>query len=743
MPKKKNISKPAEKKQNNYDIAYDFATKVYQKFREVVKSIVLFGSVSKNKDVQGSDIDIIIVVDDASVAWDQELISWYREELGKLVASQKYNRELHINTVTLSAFWEEVKAGTPVIMNVIRYGQPLIDFGGFFEPLKVLLAKGRIRPTPEAVFTTLKRAPEHIARARFNILSSLENIYWAMVDSAHSALMAANQIPPSPEHIPEMLDDIFVKSSSLEKKYVDYYNQIYNAAKSLMHGETSEIKTEDIDQYLKKASEFEQVMRNITSKLIENEKIVMIERKQQGEASKILQENAPRFLAKQQNVSEPKQIEFPSYSIETGKYEEKIQELNSRNKQLSEQLIQLKAHIQGMQQLKKEENQQRPLIRDTGIMQLNKKVEQLQNQNDSLIGQIPVLKTQIQKLQETNKQLNIESGKLKSEVQKKEKTLEFPEFNTEVEILKTKNKEILGEIQKYKQQVQEIRQSKQRLADEQLQKQLTNLQNQVAILTGRNKELGENIPSLKKQIEELIEKNKSLLKKEKGMEFPEFDTEKENLQNENKKLFEEQEKTRKQLESYMKFKSMADSYKEEMGRLKSQIEDMQKLKKAPPEYSEQLKDYKDEIKFLQDKLKQPSEAADYKKRLNESQARVQKLIRENTALSKNIPSYKLQTSRLSKEINELKRDKEKLKRQKHIIKIKTVKLPLKKQELKKKETKINVKKLPVKKEKLAKKPAIKLKKAAQKPQIKKDLMFPKSKIGKKETKEELEFPDFK
>jgi len=35
--------------------------------------------------------------------------------------------------------------GEPVVMNIIRYGEPLVDFGGFFTPLKVLLQKGKIR----------------------------------------------------------------------------------------------------------------------------------------------------------------------------------------------------------------------------------------------------------------------------------------------------------------------------------------------------------------------------------------------------------------------------------------------------------------------------------------------------------------------------------------------------------------------------------------------------------------------
>ena len=63
------------------DIALDFATKAYQKFNSVVKSIVLFGSTVKQSSVPGSDIDVIIVVDDISIKWDQQTIAWYRKEL--------------------------------------------------------------------------------------------------------------------------------------------------------------------------------------------------------------------------------------------------------------------------------------------------------------------------------------------------------------------------------------------------------------------------------------------------------------------------------------------------------------------------------------------------------------------------------------------------------------------------------------------------------------------------------------
>ena len=79
--KKKKISKkkrlnlkdfPTFQMENDRDIAMDFSQKVYQKFDKIVKSIVLFGSTAKQTRTSGSDIDIIIIVDDASVQFDQE-----------------------------------------------------------------------------------------------------------------------------------------------------------------------------------------------------------------------------------------------------------------------------------------------------------------------------------------------------------------------------------------------------------------------------------------------------------------------------------------------------------------------------------------------------------------------------------------------------------------------------------------------------------------------------------------------
>ena len=175
-----------------------------------------------------SDIDIIIVIDDASVNWDLELVAWYREELGSFVAhDHQFARELHINTVKLTTWWHDLLYGDPVILNILRYGEALLDVGGFFKPLKVLLLQGKIHATPEAVYTALQRAPAHLARSMAAEIGAMEGVYWTMVDSAQAALMTAGQLPPSPEHVAALLKETFVDKGVLKMELVSWYRDIF------------------------------------------------------------------------------------------------------------------------------------------------------------------------------------------------------------------------------------------------------------------------------------------------------------------------------------------------------------------------------------------------------------------------------------------------------------------------------------------------------------------------------------
>lgn len=273
----KKESKTQEKKpqtlelKTEKEIAQDFAVKTYQKFNKIIKSVILFGSQAKGNTKTGSDIDIIIVVDDATINWDQELIAWYREELNKIINLNPYKKDLHINTIKLTTWWDDLMKGDPTVMNIVRYGEPLIDFAGFFDPIKRLLLNGKIKPSPEAIKSCIERAPMHIARSKSAKLGSIEGLFWSMVDSAHAAILTYNVLPPSPEHLPEYMNKYLVNKNYLKKKYVDWYKNLQELHKKISRGNVKYIKGVEIDDLQEKAQEFMNTMYEIVNKRLKEQ----------------------------------------------------------------------------------------------------------------------------------------------------------------------------------------------------------------------------------------------------------------------------------------------------------------------------------------------------------------------------------------------------------------------------------------------------------------------------------------
>jgi len=216
----------------------------------------------------GSDIDIVIIIDNATIKFDEKLVVWYREELGKIIQQNPYKKDLHINTVTLTTWWNDLIRGDPTLVNIIRYGDVLIDFGGFFGPLKILLEQGKIKPTPEAIYTCLNRVPNHIRLSKQAEISAVEGSYWAMVETAQALLMSIRILPPSIEHIAILLKENFVDKNLLKIKYVTDFRDLYDLHRKVMHGEIKDIKGDIIDLWQEKSENFFNVALKIIEEII-------------------------------------------------------------------------------------------------------------------------------------------------------------------------------------------------------------------------------------------------------------------------------------------------------------------------------------------------------------------------------------------------------------------------------------------------------------------------------------------
>ena len=250
-------------------VAYEFAKRMHGEFGDFLKAIVLFGSTAKHIVNKAGDVDILVVVDDVTVTPTQELVEAYRIIVEKMVTD--VSTRLHVTTIKLSTFWEYIRAGDPIGMNILRDGVALLDTG-FFDPLRALLMRGRIRPSEEAVWTYFARAPRTLHNAKWHVLQAVIDMYWAVIDAAHAAIMVLGETPPSPDHVAFILEEKLIKPNHLDRKYAAIVNKFYLLQKKIMHREIREIKGAYLDTLFKEAQDFVERIDDLINKQFKTRK---------------------------------------------------------------------------------------------------------------------------------------------------------------------------------------------------------------------------------------------------------------------------------------------------------------------------------------------------------------------------------------------------------------------------------------------------------------------------------------
>ncbi|MBU0980816.1 MAG: nucleotidyltransferase domain-containing protein [Nanoarchaeota archaeon] len=243
------------------DIAYEFAKVMHKEFGGFLKAIVLFGSTAR-KEKKTADIDILVLVDDTATLLTRELVEAYRIITEKLILN--VSKRIHVTSIKLTSFWQYMRAGDPIGINILRDGVPLLDTG-IFSPLQVLLYQGRIRPTQESIYTYYERAPRTLNSSKWHMMQGVLDLYWAVIDAAHAALMKHGEIPPTPSHVSDLLHDKLYKTKLIELKYVSIMRNFYRVSKMITHGELKKVSAKEFERYTKEAEDFVERMGKIVN----------------------------------------------------------------------------------------------------------------------------------------------------------------------------------------------------------------------------------------------------------------------------------------------------------------------------------------------------------------------------------------------------------------------------------------------------------------------------------------------
>lgn len=247
---------------DDYKLAQKFADAVKRELGvEFLKAVVLFGSTARGeKTVSERDIDILMIINDLTIILNPEVVSAYRVIVEKTASN--ISRRLHITTLKLTNFWDYLRNGDPLIINMLRDGVALHDVG-FFMPAQSLLFQGRIRPTKESIWGYFVRAPATINNSEWHVLQATLDLYWAVIDAAHAALMKVGEVPPTPAHVADLIEKKLTTKGLAPKRAAKIMEFFYKLSKQITHRELTKISGKDYETYKTEAQQFIEQMKKV------------------------------------------------------------------------------------------------------------------------------------------------------------------------------------------------------------------------------------------------------------------------------------------------------------------------------------------------------------------------------------------------------------------------------------------------------------------------------------------------
>jgi predicted nucleotidyltransferase/uncharacterized protein (UPF0332 family) len=284
---KKKVKKEAKKehkpknveefRKKQLKIAEKYKDEILKKYKNIIKSVVVFGSFTRQDFHEKSDIDILVVIDDTLARFTPEMKERFDDELYDM--AKKISENITVQPAwTLTEFWDMARIGHPLLYTIVRDGWAIYDVG-FFIPVRKLLEMGKIPTTLEAVEKLMETAPQKINRVETAKLYMVaEDLYYAMLNSSQAVLMYMGVNPPSPKHAPNDVKEHLVDNNLLEQNYLDDLKQIIEFRKNVEHKETKELTGQDLDSLIQKTKNYVSRMEQLLMQLQKKKKETIVEK---------------------------------------------------------------------------------------------------------------------------------------------------------------------------------------------------------------------------------------------------------------------------------------------------------------------------------------------------------------------------------------------------------------------------------------------------------------------------------
>jgi predicted nucleotidyltransferase len=230
---------------------------VRKKFGEIVKSVLIFGSVARGDLKPTSDADVWIILDDtlSKTSVDLERV---KEEIVSMAESLK---DLHVQTTYLTEFWQWVRAGSPELVNFLRYGLVLYDTG-FVKPVQRMLQLGLLPPSEEVIKLKQKTSEIRLERIKGDLKNLVFDLRYCASDMIQAVVMYYYKTQPDPKDIAKYLEKM-IEEGKIERDILEKWKEIDKLWKDVDHQIVKEVDGEYVQKTLKLTQEIVERMKKL------------------------------------------------------------------------------------------------------------------------------------------------------------------------------------------------------------------------------------------------------------------------------------------------------------------------------------------------------------------------------------------------------------------------------------------------------------------------------------------------
>lgn len=226
-----------------------FTNEARKQYSELIKSVLIFGSAVRGDATKGSDVDLFVVIDDTATKSSEDL-----QKINShlhLIANEL--KDLHVQTHTLTEFWQWIKVGSPELVNFLRYGLTIYDTG-FIKPVQRMLNMGLIPPSEETIILKARTADTRYRAVVRDIKSMIFDLRYSVLDIIQAAVMHYYKAQPDYKKAPEYMEK-FVKEKMLEKEYIDKFRELDSLWKKIDHKEIKDATPQHLETALQLSRE--------------------------------------------------------------------------------------------------------------------------------------------------------------------------------------------------------------------------------------------------------------------------------------------------------------------------------------------------------------------------------------------------------------------------------------------------------------------------------------------------------